>query len=131
MKLNDFKIRWLPSSALCVLMTMLSPVRGNATEQKPATQCSIEILSPKQGEHVTESSLIKGRGQVPAGKDLWVFVHVKGLALWWPQGAGPAVWEDRNWEVLGYFGGPQDIGRDFEISAAVLDPDQTNELRRW
>jgi len=124
-----------PLSCLAILLlvpTLLSQAKlVSQAQQHSEPQCSVEILSPRPGGQVAESSLVKGKANIPSGKDLWVFVHVKGLALWWPQGAGPASIEDGKWEVLAYWGAPQDSGRDFDVLAAVLEPAVSNRLLDW
>lgn len=96
-----------------------------------AQQCKIEISSPRPGESVGGQEQIKGSAQTPAGTFLWVFVHVKGLALWWPQGGGAAIPEKGQWQVLAFFGVDRDAGKDFEIAAVALDSDANNEILKW
>lgn len=119
------------SSSFVLLLFLLFWRFPSTGQQKENSQCTIEILSPKEGEHVGGTASVIGRAHIPEGKDLWLFDHVKGLALWWPQGAGPANVEDGKWEVLATFGGDQDIGRNFEIALAVLEPAETKELLQW
>lgn len=131
MKLLNYSLRTMSIKIVAFLSALLTPVTPSLAQQHDTSQCSIEILSPKPGERVGENSLIKGKARIPSGKYLWVFSRVKGLALWWPQGAGPATVEGGKWEVLVFFGTPRDVGRDFEISAAVLEPAENDTLLKW
>jgi hypothetical protein len=110
------------------LFTLMPSV--SLAQQEP--QCKIEISSPRPGTPVGGDYLIKGSAQVPAGTYLWVFVHVRGLALWWPQGGGPVVVEKNGkWEALAFFGIERDAGKDFEIAVAALDSEANIDLLKW
>jgi hypothetical protein len=131
MKLFNPLRQLTPKVAVLCIAQFFNPLMLSGAQQHDTSQCTIDILSPKQGEHVAEAGTVKGKAHIPEGKDLWVFVHVKGLALWWPQGAGPAALEEGKWEVLATFGIERDAGRDFEIAVAVLEPTETKELLQW
>jgi hypothetical protein len=94
-------------------------------------KCSVEILTPLSGVTVQENTQVKGTASFSPGRFLWVFAHRKGLALWWPQGAGSAVVTSGRWEVMATLGQDRDVGREFEIVAAVVDASTNQDLLAW
>lgn len=94
-------------------------------------KCSVEIVTPQSGESVQENTQVKGTASFTPGKFLWVFAHRKGLALWWPQGAGSAVVTGGKWEIMATLGQDRDVGREFEIAATVVDANTNQDLLAW
>lgn len=99
--------------------------------QQKAAECEVQIVSPQAGNRVSAEGMVEGTANMPAGKHLWIFAHRKGLALWWPEGGGPALVQNGRWQVLVTFGLPRDAGSDFEITAAVVDDARNAELLNW
>jgi hypothetical protein len=93
--------------------------------------CTVKIVLPKDGGKVTETDQVSGIGTIPAGTYLWIFAHRRGLAFWWPEGAGPAVITKGSWDVAATFGVERDNGRQFEVSAAVVDRATNEKLVGW
>jgi hypothetical protein len=93
--------------------------------------CAVKIAAPKDGDTVTETDDVTGTGAIPAGSYLWIFVHRKGLALWWPEGGGAATITQGKWMVTATFGVERDNGRQFEIATAVVDRNANEKLANW
>lgn len=93
--------------------------------------CKVEITDPKTGDSVGPEALVSGEASLPSGTYLWLFVHQKGLAIWWPQGGGAATLERTRWSVLATFGTPQNRGAAFEITALVVDGPASAKLDAW
>jgi hypothetical protein len=100
------------------------------TEAAEDADCKVEILTPKTGARVGASGLVTGTANVKENY-LWVFAGRRGIALTWPQGSGAAAVRDGEWEVLVHFGGPQDRGAQFRVSAAVVDAKVNRDLDAW
>jgi hypothetical protein len=109
---------------VCILSVLIAP-------QAQGQGCAVKILSPSPEDRVAETDQVKGTGAIPADTYLWVFVHRNGLALWWPEGGGPAVITKGNWEVTATFGLERDSGHQFEIAAAVVDRNTNEKLVNW
>jgi len=121
-------------SMVAVVVALLSLsflVKGGAVDQNPPGPCKITITSPRAGTSVTSEADVLGTASIPPGTHLWVFVHRRGLALWWPQGGGPASLTEGQWRVLATFGQTKDAGSDFEITVAIVDTAKNNELLNW
>ena len=90
---------------------------------------SLEILSPRQGESVHATGIVKGRapGLLRPDAHLWVLARRADVNGWWPQGGGPVTVEQTQWKVEVSYGEPRDTGFDFEIAAPLVGP-ATNEI---
>jgi tetratricopeptide (TPR) repeat protein len=95
--------------------------------------CEVNITRPRTGDPVGGEAVISGDAQIPEGTNLWVFLHRVGLAIWWPQGGGPAaIKNDGRWKVLATLD-PNDQNWDtqYEVSALVLDAAASAKLDKW
>lgn len=101
-----------------------------ATEQRKA-ECVVQILSPRRGEEVAHTGVVRGRATLPAGTYLWVLAHRKDVDGWWPQGDGPVAVVDDSWTVQVNYGGPQDAGFQFEIGVVVVTQMVDERWREW
>lgn len=91
----------------------------------------VTITAPQNGEEVGMRAVVSGTSKDVQDGNIWVLVHLKLLTgLWWPQNR-PVVDDQGNWQALVSFGGPQDIGMDFEIAAAVFDDEAEAEILRY
>jgi hypothetical protein len=50
---------------------------------------------------------------------------------WWPQGGGPARVRDERWSVFVTYGIPEDVGRQFEVAAVVVNEQTNRDLQKW
>jgi hypothetical protein len=94
----------------------------------------VKFTAPaRDGIKVGKELDVKGTADVASGDHLWVLVHrIKGFKnLWWPQGEGEIDPVTREWEVHVTFGGPQDIGQDFEIAAVTVDKEAHLKLQKY
>jgi hypothetical protein len=99
--------------------------------QTPQPACVVEINAPAMNARLGETANVAGAASIPPGTRLWVFAHRKGLALWWPQGSGPAKLDGDKWQVVAYLGVPRDIGSEFEIAERVIDAKGNSNLEKW
>lgn len=99
--------------------------------QTNPSACTVEIQAPTANSQVGENQDVSGIASIPPGTKLWIFAHRKGLALWWPQGSGPAEINQGKWKVVAYFGVPRDIGSEFEITARVVNAAVNKSLEEW
>jgi len=91
--------------------------------------CSIELREPKEGAHVGAEAEISGTATIPPSTYLWVLLHKRGVAVWWPQGQGHANIEGRDWYVNVTFADPAPAV--FEIKALVVDEPANRTLENW
>lgn len=80
----------------------------------------INIIAPEAGARVAASGEVTGTAEVPNDAHLWVLVHRKDVAGWWPQGGGPVPVSNGAWHVEVKYGDPSDAGHVFEIAAAAV-----------
>ncbi len=92
---------------------------------------SLRILEPQPRDHVGASGVVRGTGQIAADEHLWLFARRKDQNGWWPQGGGPVEWSGGEWKQHCNYGGPADIGHEFEIAAMVVDATAHRRLERW
>ena len=98
----------------------------------PETQ--VEITVPERdGMQVGKDMDVKGTASIPSGNYLWVLAHrVKGFKkVWWPQNEAEIDPLTKKWEVFVVFGGPQDIGYDFEIAVIVVNEKEHLKLQDY
>ena len=94
----------------------------------------VEFTVPEEdGLKVGKETLVKGTANVPGGNYLWVLVHrTKGFKrVWWPQNEAEIDPIKKTWDVNVVFGGPQDIGYEFEIAAIVVKEPEHLKLQAY
>ena len=126
-------LRTVASASVLTAWTVFALGSPAVEAQGRATTCELEITTPSPGDKVDRRGRVQGRAKIPAGSYLWVLAHVKYLREdWWPQG-GRAAAIDANgtWEIMAFYGEPQDIGEDFEIALAVVNEPMNTQLRQW
>jgi hypothetical protein len=92
---------------------------------------ALHILIPRRGEPVAETGDVEGSALLAQGSKLWVLVHRTGVEGWWPQGGGPVPVNQGRWKVPVTYGGPRDVGYDFEIAALVVGPPTSQLWMDW
>lgn len=100
--------------------------------QSDVLDCAVRVLEPRPGQEVESRIVVTGSASIPAGHHhLWVFarrVDFRLAALWWPQGEGTFDASNGRWSVVTTLGGFQDVGWEFELTAAVFTQQQQQEL---
>lgn len=49
--------------------------------------CTVTIAAPAPNTEVSSTVDVSGSvSDIPAGDKMWVFAHMSGLGVWWPQG---------------------------------------------
>jgi hypothetical protein len=119
-------------TAVVVLLAWSFVVQG---QQHRTESCRVEFTDPKSGDSVPNEGDVKGTATIPPGTHLWIFAHRRGLALWWPQGGGPAQIDKQEWMVFVTYGQDRDRGSQFEVAAVVLEEkdheDMLNVIKRY
>lgn len=91
-----------------------------------AAKCSAILTDPRPGEDVGGHIIARGTAILPARHHLWVFarrVSYRSLKFWFQQGEGE-VQPNGEWKVSVAIGNKDDIGWDFDVTAAVFDEQQ-------
>jgi len=97
-------------------------------------EVNVEITVPERdGVQVGKDMDVMGTADIPSGSYLWVLVHrVKGFKnVWWPQNEAEIDPITKKWEVFVVFGGPQDIGYEFEIAVIVVNEKEHSNLQNY
>jgi hypothetical protein len=125
--------RWLSVKVLSmVFLVVFSLGFGVSAFGQPSMK--VEITTPERDNLNVEKEMdVKGTATFPSGNYLWVLVHrVKGFkGLWWPQGEADVHPVTKEWESHVVFGGPQDIGFEFEIAAIVVNGTEHSKLSAY
>jgi len=96
-----------------------------------ATGCRVELLSPKPGETVGPTGVVKGTASIPDGSYLWVLERRREGSLWRPQGRAPARIREGRWVVRVEYGDERDRGREFYFAAVVVDVGVNQQIEGW
>ena len=110
---------------------VLSRQKRRVLLRRLGQSAQIRVDSPKQGEPVKETGIVKGTATLPPGASLWVLVRREGLPTWWPQGDGPAPVNQGRWRALVKYGEKCDVGHAFEICAIAIRRPTEELWRRW
>lgn len=93
---------------------------------------AITITHPRNGSEVERDTIVKGTASIPGGYYVWVLVRRYDFApLWWPQREVKIDPKTNEWRATAIFGGPQDIGWDFDIGVIVVNEDGHRELMNY
>jgi len=98
------------------------------------TPIKVKITVPEMdGIKVGMEMDVKGTATIPSGNYLWILAHrIKGFKrVWWPQGEAEIDPVSKKWEAHAVFGGPQDIGYEFEIAAIVVNESEHSKLQNY
>jgi hypothetical protein len=120
---------WFKVFAVVFLLVCSSWVGASS-----ASGTQVEITDPERdGMKVGKDMDVKGTAEIPGGTYLWVLAHrTKGFKkVWWPQNEAEIDPVTKKWEVFVVFGGPQDIGYDFEIAVIVVDEKENSKLHDY
>ena len=102
----------------CVAASLIA---GSAHAQKQE-QSIIEITDPQSGSKVGREMIVKGTARLPRGHSLWVLARRNDFKpLWWPQREAEVDPKTHKWSATAVFGGPQDVGWDFDIGVIAVN----------
>lgn len=80
------------------------------------------ITFPRNGEECGANVRVEGRSKIYKNKFLWLFAHLKGLSVWWPQsGVINVDTTNGEWVQRARLGQPEDVGFDFEIKVMWVE----------
>src|SRR4051812_19975205 len=98
--------RMIAALIVILTVTLVLPMRLRSAQVRPT--CEVTNTGPSIGARVGADALVTGTATIPPGLHLWAFAHRRGLAIWWPQGAGATEVQRGTYQVLVTLGGPQD-----------------------
>lgn len=91
-------------------------------EITPDETTKVKITYPNDGNVVEIKETIRGTSQrVPNEHKIWVVIYPHGVYRYYPQSDSAKVQEDGEWSSSSYIGVEEDIGREFDIIAMLLD----------
>lgn len=117
----------LLASFFAVLMLGLCPSAGTA---QPSSERTVTITTPaRDGLQVGLDMKVSGQASnLPNGEYVWVLAHRADFGkMWWPQRQTVPDSKTGQWIAQVVFGGPQDVGYEFEI--AVITVNETEHLK--
>jgi molybdopterin/thiamine biosynthesis adenylyltransferase len=110
--------------SLIVALVLVQGDRQAATA--PNGGSAVRITDPAKGsqpQQVPRVITVRGTGDSPRGRHLWIFVYAPGVARYYPQGEAASP-KSRGWEVPGVTLGsasPDEVGKIFTIYALETD----------
>jgi len=125
----------LCNTSLVYARDSLAVASHSAQSTKTQSQHNIDSLAitapDMDGAKVACERTIEGTAVLPSGAHLWILAHrTDGFEdVWWPQNEARVDPVTRIWKVNVTFGGIQDIGKEFEIAATIVDETQHMQLR--
>lgn len=100
-----------------------------AQEKEP---CVISITEPQNNATVGRETIVKGKAEIPRGNYLWVLARRSDFKpLWWPQREAEIDPRTKKWSATAVFGGPQDVGWNFDIGVIAVDKEGHAFLRDY
>lgn len=110
----------IPINALSALWLAASSLYAEGGSAK----CEVRITEPQDGREVGGNITIRGTATIPPGLHLWTFARrvspYRTLNVWWPQGEGTVDPATGKWEMPAALGIPEDVGFEFDVTAAVF-----------
>ena len=94
-------------------------------------EAPLVITFPSPGDKVGRSVRIEGKSKNYPGRALWIFAHLEGLEVWWPQRGVVKLKPDGSWRQGAFLGSYDDIGFDFEITAIWVDEKVSQALVQY
>lgn len=90
-----------------------------------AQEFAVTIKDPdREGLPVGKGMPVTGTAKIPAGYRLWILVRRTDFdGVWWPQGEAKIDPITKEWRVGVTFGSEDDITWDFQVAAAVFNPE--------
>jgi len=109
------------SMLLIGVLIAVSLVARNGDAQKNE-QVDIKVTDPRNGSNVGREMVVKGTAYLPRGHYLWVLARRNDFKpLWWPQREAEVDPKTHKWSATAVFGGPQDVGWDFDIGVIAVN----------
>lgn len=107
----------------CKYILTVKPMPVTPTPS-PTPTFEIKITSPKEGDEVPVSIIVRGTflGELPEGHYMWVVINPHpSLGQWWPQGGRVNPWKGQ-WDVQAWLGREkEDIGKEFDIAIILVN----------
>lgn len=111
---------------LLIALFVTSLGAGHAYAQKEST---VAMAQPTKDSKVGKEVLVRGTASMPNGHYLWVVARRIDFApLWWPQRPVPLDSTPQTWQATAVFGGPQDVGWEFDVGVVTVDEEGHRKL---
>lgn len=133
--MKRLQVRFPKLRSVGVMLTFML-LAGNvsvAKAQKPgASECRVQITSPRPGGNVNSPEDAEGKATIPDDGFLWILSHRRGLPDWWPQQKAEITQHTGSWKVTVFYGEERDrSGTEFEIVAVVVNKTVSDKLESW
>lgn len=113
---------------LALLVTSLGAGHAYA-QQEPS---AVTMTEPTKDSKVGRDVWVRGTASIPNGHYLWVVARrVDFTPLWWPQKPAPVDPTTQTWQATAVFGGPQDIGWDFDVGVITVNEEGHRQLMEY
>ena len=87
-----------------------------------AQTAEVRVTDPRRDDRIGREMTVKGTVTKPPGHHVWVVARRHDFApLFWPQREANLEGDGRTWSATAAFGGPQDVGWEFDVGAIVVD----------
>lgn len=120
------------SSIPIVALSALWLAASSLSAESGSTRCEVRITEPKDGREVGGNITIRGTATISPDLHLWTFARrvspYRTANVWWPQGEGTVDPATGKWEMPAAIGVPDDVGYEFDVTAAVFHEAQHIKL---
>ena len=121
-----------PTWCITVLLVMsISLGHGYAQQER----FDVKMTHPPEGGKVGKEVIVQGTAAIPNGHYLWVLARRIDFApLWWPQRPAPLeepTTHKQKWQATAVFGGPQDVGWEFDVGVITVDKEGHRKLMEY
>jgi len=107
----------------------LAAGRSHAQTPEPF---GIEVTEPQCGSKVGRETTVEGTASLPRGHYLWVLARREDFKpSWWPQREAEVNPKTHKWSATAVFGGPQDIGWNFDVGVISVDQEGHTLLKDY
>ena len=117
-------------SAPTLFIMALSVTSLGAWHAYAQQEIAVTMTQPTKDNKVGKEVMVRGTASMPNGHYLWVVARRIDFApLWWPQ--KPAPVEDpttQKWQATAVFGGPQDVGWEFDVGVITVNEEGHKKL---
>lgn len=113
---------------ICALFGLCWSATSLIAAESGTAKCEVRITEPKEGQEVGGNITVRGTATISPSFHLWTFARrvspYRTLNVWWPQGEGTVDPATGKWEMPAALGIPEDVGFEFDVTAAVFSDAQ-------
>ncbi|HEX5760452.1 MAG TPA: hypothetical protein VF121_14790 [Thermoanaerobaculia bacterium] len=112
--------KWHLGMWMCIIVAVVNSGILGWRLISPAPTTKVAITYPVNLARVEQSETVRGTVEgLPSGQVVWVTIFVQEVGRYYPQNRPADIEASGRWSSLVYLGQPADVGKRFDILAAV------------